>query len=94
MLKDSFANYVIQTALDSAKPDQRQRLVDVLRPLLPAIRNTAYGKRIQSKIYKEPNSSPFSTIQVDPQPQQQYYMPLSPSYVDNVQLPFVTKQDQ
>jgi len=50
MLKDQFANYVVQTALDYAEVDARQRLVDAIRPMLPAIRQTPYGRRIQSKI--------------------------------------------
>lgn len=50
MLRDSFANYVIQTALDYADPDMREQLVDTIRPILPSIRQTPYGRRIQSKI--------------------------------------------
>lgn len=50
MLRDSFANYVVQTALDYAEPDTKTRLVDAIRPILPAIRQTPYGRRIQSKI--------------------------------------------
>jgi hypothetical protein len=50
MLRDSFANYVVQTALDYAEPKTRERLVDAIRPILPAIRQTPYGRRIQSKI--------------------------------------------
>ena len=49
MLRDSFANYVVQTALDYAEPGQRAELVAIIRPVLPMIRNTPYGKRIQSK---------------------------------------------
>ncbi|KAK9389269.1 armadillo-type protein [Lipomyces mesembrius] len=54
LLRDSFANYVIQTALDFADPQTRQVLVDVIRPILPSIRNTPYGRRIQSKIIGSP----------------------------------------
>ncbi|KAJ1657213.1 hypothetical protein IWQ61_003348 [Dispira simplex] len=57
LLKDSYANYVIQTALDYADTEQRGQLVDVIRPLLPAIRNTPYGKRIQSKIQRDLNQA-------------------------------------
>lgn len=53
MLRDSFANYVVQTALDYAEPGQRAELVAIIRPVLPMIRNTPYGKRIQSKIQRE-----------------------------------------
>ena len=50
MLRDSYANYVVQTALDTAEPDMRQRLVDLIRPLLPQVRHTPYGRRLQSKV--------------------------------------------
>ncbi|GAN00831.1 conserved hypothetical protein [Mucor ambiguus] len=56
-LRDSYANYVIQTCLDCADEDQRIKFVECIRPLLPSIRNTPYGKRIYSKIHRDINSS-------------------------------------
>ncbi|ORZ01652.1 armadillo-type protein [Syncephalastrum racemosum] len=56
LLRDSFANYVIQTCLEYADQDQRVQLVESIRPLLPSIRSTPYGKRIHSKIQREQNS--------------------------------------
>ena len=53
LLRDAFANYVVQTALDYADPAQRAALVDCIRPILPMIRNTPYGKRIQSKLHRD-----------------------------------------
>ncbi|KAG8880271.1 hypothetical protein FRB98_005227 [Tulasnella sp. 332] len=53
LLRDSYGNYCVQTALDYAEPDQRRALVDGIRPILPLIRNTPYGKRIQSKLQRE-----------------------------------------
>ncbi|KAL8962906.1 MAG: hypothetical protein Q9193_000759 [Seirophora villosa] len=50
MLRDSFANYVVQTALDYADPETKTQLVEAIRPILPTIRQTPYGRRIQSKI--------------------------------------------
>ncbi|KAJ2891763.1 hypothetical protein MKZ38_010730 [Zalerion maritima] len=50
MLRDSFANYVVQTALEYATPSRKIALVDAIRPLLPAVRNTPYGRRISAKI--------------------------------------------
>jgi hypothetical protein len=50
LLRDSYANYVIQTALDYAEAGTRQRLVDNIRPIIPSIRSTPYGRRIQSKL--------------------------------------------
>ena len=53
LLRDSYANYVVQTSLDYAEPAQRQKLIECIRPVLPLIRNTPYGKRIQSKLQPE-----------------------------------------
>lgn len=50
MLRDSFANYVVQTALDYADRETKNHLIEAIRPILPAIRQTPYGRRIQSKI--------------------------------------------
>lgn len=50
LLRDSYANYVVQTALDYADADQRQMLIDCIKPILPVIRTTPYGKRLQTKL--------------------------------------------
>jgi hypothetical protein len=50
LLRDSFGNYVIQTALDYASPMSKHRLIEAIRPILPSIRATPYGRRIQAKI--------------------------------------------
>ena len=52
LLRDAFGNYVVQTALDFAEPVQRIALVEAIRPIIPMIRNTPYGKRIQSKLQR------------------------------------------
>ncbi|KIY64396.1 ARM repeat-containing protein [Cylindrobasidium torrendii FP15055 ss-10] len=53
LLRDSYGNYCVQTALDYADPVQRAALVEGIRPVLPLIRNTPYGKRIQNKLQRE-----------------------------------------
>ncbi|KZV62878.1 ARM repeat-containing protein [Peniophora sp. CONT] len=53
LLRDSYGNYCVQTALDYAEPDQCALLVEDIRPVLPLIRNTPYGKRIQNKLQRE-----------------------------------------
>jgi hypothetical protein len=50
MLRDSFANYVVQTAMDFADPETRQHIVDAIRPILPSIRQTPHGRRILNKM--------------------------------------------
>lgn len=53
LLRDSYGNYCVQTALDYAEHGQRALLVEGIRPILPLIRNTPYGKRIQNKLQRE-----------------------------------------
>ncbi|KAL5333480.1 hypothetical protein BJX70DRAFT_392137 [Aspergillus crustosus] len=50
MLRDSFANYVVQTAMDFADQETRTRIVESVRPILPSIRQTPHGRRIAGKI--------------------------------------------
>jgi hypothetical protein len=50
LLRDSYANYVVQTAMDYADPETKARLVENIRPILGSIRHTPYGRRISSKI--------------------------------------------
>ncbi|CAD0093095.1 unnamed protein product [Aureobasidium vineae] len=50
LLRDSYANYVVQTAMDYADPETKARLIDNIRPILQSIRHTPYGRRISSKI--------------------------------------------
>lgn len=50
MLRDSFANYVVQTALDYGDNVHKQRMVEIITPILPAIKQTPHGRRIASKI--------------------------------------------
>ncbi|EME47358.1 hypothetical protein DOTSEDRAFT_69329 [Dothistroma septosporum NZE10] len=50
LLRDGFANYVVQTAMDFADPDLKPLLVENVRQILPGIRNTPHGRRILSKI--------------------------------------------
>lgn len=69
LLRDSFANYVIQTALDYASEDMKNRLVEAIRPHLPAIRTTPYGRRIQAKITGNENRSGSTSGQQTPSEQ-------------------------
>lgn len=50
MLRDSFANYVVQTAMDFADEHTKPLLIEQIRPIVPTIRNTPHGRRIASKI--------------------------------------------
>ena len=57
LLKDSFANYVVQTALDFADPETKAQMIEVIRPILPAIKQTPHGRRIASKILGNENGA-------------------------------------
>ncbi|KAK7415829.1 hypothetical protein QQX98_005611 [Neonectria punicea] len=81
LLRDSFANYVIQTALEYATPHQKYRLVESIRPILPQIRTTPYGRRIQAKISAYDNrGSAASSGQATPADNTQGQIPLRPSH--------------
>jgi len=53
LIQDPFGNYVIQTAMKVADPAQHCKLMEQIKPYLPALRNTPYGKRIQNKVLKQ-----------------------------------------
>ncbi|CAI6098499.1 unnamed protein product, partial [Clonostachys chloroleuca] len=77
LLRDSFANYVVQTALEYSTPHQKHRLVEAIRPILPQIRSTPYGRRIQAKISAYDNrGSAASSGQVTPADNTQGQIPL------------------
>lgn len=81
LLRDSFANYVIQTALEYATPHQKYRLVESIRPILPQIRTTPYGRRIQAKISAFDNrGSAASSGQATPADNTQGQIPLRPGH--------------
>lgn len=65
LLRDMFGNYVIQTALDHATYLMKVQLVEAIRPILPNVRSTPYGRRLQAKIQqfdaRGPNMSGQST---------------------------------
>lgn len=50
LMRDSYGNYVVQTALEFAPSDMCVQLIEMMRPILPSIRQTPYGRRIQSKV--------------------------------------------
>ncbi|RMJ19529.1 hypothetical protein CDV36_000767 [Fusarium kuroshium] len=85
LLRDSFANYVIQTALEYATPHQKYLLVESIRPILPQIRTTPYGRRIQAKIsaFDNPGSA-ASSGQVTPADNTQGQIPLRSSHTRGI----------
>lgn len=59
LIFDSFGNYPVQRALLVAESPQLEQLCEAIRPHLPALKASPYGKRIHSKIIKRfPKSFP------------------------------------
>jgi pumilio RNA-binding family len=52
MMKDQYANYVVQKMLDIADDKLRGDLVAKILPMFPLLRKFTYGKHIISKIEK------------------------------------------
>ncbi|EME85772.1 uncharacterized protein MYCFIDRAFT_150818 [Pseudocercospora fijiensis CIRAD86] len=55
LLRDGFANYVVQTAMDFADDELKALMFENVRSILPGIRNTPHGRRIQSKLAEYDN---------------------------------------
>ncbi|GAP83855.2 putative RNA-binding protein [Rosellinia necatrix] len=66
LLKDSFGNYVVQTALEHSSVQMKHQLVESIRPLLPGIRGTPYGRRLGAKIQQYDSHSGNSSGQTTP----------------------------
>lgn len=66
LLKDSFGNYVVQTALEHSSALMKHQLVEAIRPMLPGIRGTPYGRRLGAKIQQHDNQSGNSSGQTTP----------------------------
>lgn len=50
MMKDQFANYVVQKMIDVAEPPQRKILMVKIRPHCATLRRYTYGKHILAKL--------------------------------------------
>ena len=52
MMKDQFANYVVQKMIDVSEPPQRKMLMHKIRPHVSTLRKFTYGKHILAKLEK------------------------------------------
>ncbi|GAB6023918.1 hypothetical protein CHUAL_008651 [Chamberlinius hualienensis] len=52
MMKDQFANYVVQKMIDVAEPSQKKMLMQKIRPHVATLRKYTYGKHILAKLEK------------------------------------------
>lgn len=60
MMKDQYANYVVQKMIDVSEPTQRKVLLHKIRPHMNSLKKYTYGKHIIAKLdkfsLKTPNS--------------------------------------
>ncbi|KAI1167175.1 ARM repeat-containing protein [Nemania serpens] len=66
LLKDSFGNYVVQTALEHSSVLMKHQLVEAIRPMLPTIRGTPYGRRLGAKIQQHDSQNGNNSGQTTP----------------------------
>lgn len=52
MMKDQYANYVVQRMIEVAEPPQRKLLLHKIRPHVASLRKYTYGKHILAKLEK------------------------------------------
>lgn len=52
MMKDQYANYVVQKMIEIAEQPQRKLLLQRIRPYMIQLRKYTYGKHILSKLEK------------------------------------------
>jgi mRNA-binding protein PUF3 len=50
LLRDGFGNFTVQTALNEADPDQRDQLLAIIVPLMPQLRHSPCGRRLEAKL--------------------------------------------
>ncbi|KAI5926098.1 armadillo-type protein [Camillea tinctor] len=82
LLRDSFGNYVVQTALEHSTYSVKIQLVEAIRPMLPGIRGTPYGRRLQAKIqqYDTRSGTASTSGQATPTDPTQGQIALRPSH--------------
>lgn len=52
MMRDQYANYVVQKMIEIAEPPQRKLLLQRIRPYMIQLRKYTYGKHILAKLEK------------------------------------------
>jgi pumilio RNA-binding family len=52
MMKDQYANYVIQKIIDVVDEEQRKLLMFKIKPHIPSLKKYTYGKHIIARLEK------------------------------------------
>lgn len=78
LIRDSYANYVVQTALEHATTHMKKQMVEAIRPILPSVRQTPYGRKIQAKVTAYDSAGGRPAPQMTGADQNQAQMPMRP----------------
>lgn len=82
MMKDQYANYVVQKMIDVSEPTQRKILMHKIRPHMNSLRKYTYGKHIIAKLekffMKSSNALPLGNVPASPEQQPAASTPLGP----------------
>lgn len=62
LLRDAYANFPLQTGMFAADPAQREELLEIVLPLLPPLRHTPVGKRIEGRLAQMENEGNISSV--------------------------------
>jgi pumilio RNA-binding family len=62
LMKDQYANYVVQKMIDVAEQSQRKILMHKIRPHISTLKKYTYGKHIIAKLEKYFMKNPSETI--------------------------------
>lgn len=62
LLRDAYANFPLQTGLFAAEPTQREELLEIVLPLLPPLRHTPVGKRIEGRLAQMEDGGAISSV--------------------------------
>lgn len=65
MMKDQYANYVVQKMIDVSEPTQRKVLLQKIRPHMNSLRKYTYGKHIIAKLDKFSSKVPNALAAVN-----------------------------
>ena len=59
MMKDQYANYVIQKIIDVVDDNQRKMLMQKIKPHIPSLKKYTYGKHIIARLERNTTSRSY-----------------------------------
>nr|ODN87826.1 pumilio 2 [Cryptococcus depauperatus CBS 7841] len=64
LLRDAYGNFALQTGIFSADPKQQKELLDLVLPLIPPLRHTPVGKRLEGRLSQLESEGGVSGVQM------------------------------